>query len=118
MTLSGNTKPSTEDLKASDDTDIIPVSEDTKVKPSYVLVCVPIGEAPGVRCVTGKQELVKAVREIYTANDQQYLYVIKGKKGEVSKSKTGLTVSFGEEQEITIPVHKISKTTTGGWLGD
>jgi len=94
-----------------------PAKEDTT---SYVFVSVPMDAQPEVRCIVGKEKLVKAVREAYKKCDQQHMYLVKGVLGEMVLGKNKLSVNFGSDEtsDIIISLAKRPKLVQNGWIGD
>ena len=88
----------------------------------YVLVSVPIDGMPKAVSVVGKKKLAKAVRAAYKKNDQQYLYVIRGVRGEMVLCNNALHLSFEhgteETDEVQIKLSKKPKLVQNGWIGD
>lgn len=84
---------------------------------TYTLISCPIAGKPFAHTFTGIKQVVRAFRQLYTEDDQQYMFIVNGKLGQLTSTKKGFSLSF-EKEVIQIPLKAKVKDIVGGWLGD
>jgi hypothetical protein len=84
---------------------------------NFVIFVCPVDGLPATYTAKNKSHLKHLIKMLYMANDQQYMYVVKGELGKLAKRNNRLLVSF-QEDNIKVSLGAKVQQLTDGWLGN
>jgi hypothetical protein len=86
----------------------------------YIVISIPVGVPPRALHAESNKEVCKLIRDLYSLNDQQYLFVIRnGELGRILRTRRGLVIRFKEAGlKLTITPAEKHTQSQDGWIGD
>ena len=97
-------------------------TESTALVPAtqYIVISFSVSSAPTVFHAASKRDMVRMVQELHAANDQQFLFVVRGGElGTLYRTKSGLAIKFEDSgDKAVIPTKKQAHRLEDGWIGE